>query len=106
MGQLRSKYLPQAETQAACLPHEVLCCVESGSAGKAGGWGLCLFLHRSGPAGGGLKRRLLPQGPHPFPANGQSKDGKSPTQGLAPNLPETCKPETILDERTFESHRF
>ena len=77
-----------------------------GSPGETGRWGPCLFLHHSGPAGGGLKRRLLPRGPHAFPANAQSKDGKSPTQGLAPSLPETCKHETILDERRLESHRF
>lgn len=53
------------------------------------------------------QRRLLLPGPSPSrPTAVQGAEGKSATQGPAPNLPETCKHETIIDERRLESHRF
>lgn len=47
--------------------------------------------------------------PRPGPSQAASRAGvagKAPTQDPAPNLPETCKHETVGDERRLESHRF
>jgi hypothetical protein len=56
----------------------------------------------------GAEREAAAQRPQSLPSRCTEKraGGKLPTQGPAPNLPETCKHETIIDEMRLESHRF
>lgn len=86
---------------------------------EAGGRGPCLFLQQHQPSWRGAEKEAVDSRPAPIPEKGpslrvplpsrqaeQGADGKLPTQGPAPNLPETCKHETIIDETRLESHHF
>lgn len=69
----------------------------------SGEWGLHLASNLRG-----LKSRLpfrcAPR-PQPFPSSKAEHKWKLPTQGLAPNLPDPGKHETITDETRLERHR-
>lgn len=110
MGQLRFKAykdLSQAESQVGSSRPQVSRLVRSGDSEG----GQCMgTLHLSPSVAAqpeGVEKNRCSEAPSSSKQTLRARSRwKLPTQGPAPNLPETCKHETIVDETRLESYRF